>query len=93
MADCKRNVRKTTCVGQERTLAFHFDLCSNQDMTKEEAIIRLGGRIKCAEAIGISPQAVSAWPTGELPSRIADRVEAAIARQPKRGKSAKKDQS
>ena len=50
-------------------------------MLKTEAIELLGGSpTAAAEAIGISPQAVSQWPD-ELPARIQDRVDAALARK------------
>ena len=50
-------------------------------MNKEEAIRLLGGtNSKAAEAIGITPAAVSLWPD-ELPDRIADRVQAALWRK------------
>ena len=43
-------------------------------MLKTQAIELLGGTATAAaDAIGISPQAVSQWPD-ELPPRIADRV-------------------
>jgi hypothetical protein len=49
-------------------------------MEKSEAIRLLGGSPKAAaDAIGISPQAVSGWPD-VLPQRIADRVQAALWR-------------
>lgn len=50
-------------------------------MLKTEAIELLGGSpTAAAEAIGISPQAVSQWPD-DLPPRIQDRVDAALARK------------
>lgn len=50
-------------------------------MLKTKAIEMLGGSpTAAAEAIGITPQAVSQWPD-VLPPRIADRVEAAAARK------------
>lgn len=50
-------------------------------MEKTEAIRLLGGTVAAvAEAIGISPQAVSLWPD-VLPPRIADRVQAALYRK------------
>lgn len=50
-------------------------------MEKTEAIRLLGGTAAAvAEAIGISPQAVSLWPD-VLPPRIADRVQAALYRK------------
>ena len=49
-------------------------------MHKLKAIELLGGSIaSTAEAIGITYQAVNQWPD-ELPPRIADRVQAAVAR-------------
>lgn len=49
-------------------------------MLKTEAIRLLGGSIpSAAEAIGVSYQAVDKWPE-TLPSRIADRVQAALWR-------------
>ena len=62
-------------------LALKLKECFNSFMQKTEAIKILGGSIAdVAEAIGITPQAVSQWPD-ELPARIADRVQAAIARK------------
>ena len=50
-------------------------------MKKQEAIEILGGTITlAAKEIGISYQAVNKWPD-PLPARIADRVEAAVARK------------
>ena len=50
-------------------------------MFKTKAIELLGGSITAAaEAIGISYQAVNQWPD-VLPDRIADRVQAALARK------------
>lgn len=52
-------------------------------MKKSRAIELLGGTVSAAaEAIGITPAAISQWPD-ELPRRIADRVIAALARQGK----------
>jgi hypothetical protein len=49
-------------------------------MDKTEAIKLLGGTVtQAAEAVGVSPQAVSLWPD-VLPPRIADRVQAALWR-------------
>lgn len=49
-------------------------------MLKSQAIELLGGTVtSAADAIGISYQAVVKWPD-ELPSRIADRVQAALWR-------------
>ena len=53
----------------------------NWRMLKTEAIELLGGSVPSAAAeIGISYQAVVKWPD-VLPSRIADRVLAALARK------------
>lgn len=50
-------------------------------MTKEEAIVLLGGSVvKAAEAIGINSQAISQWPD-VLPARLTDRVQAALYRK------------
>jgi len=50
-------------------------------MLKIKAIELLGGTPKStADAIGVSPSAVSQWPD-MLPDRIADRVLAALARK------------
>ena len=50
-------------------------------MRKHEAIELLGGTVStAADAIGVSYQAVNQWPD-ELPSRIEDRVLAALARR------------
>lgn len=50
-------------------------------MKKTEAIDLLGGTVTtAAEAIGITPSAVTQWPE-DLPPRIADRVYAALARK------------
>lgn len=50
-------------------------------MKKQKAIELLGGSVATvAEAVGISYQAVRQWPE-ELPSRIEDRVMAAVARK------------
>ena len=50
-------------------------------MKKQDAIRLLGGTAaSAARLIGISPSAVSLWPD-ELSDAIADRVQAAIARQ------------
>jgi len=62
-------------------VAFLCELWFNTEMLKQKAIELLGGSITAAaDAIGISYQAVNQWPD-ELPSRIADRVYAALARQ------------
>jgi len=50
-------------------------------MKKADAIRQLGGSVvAAADAIGITPQAISLWPD-ELPPRIADRVQAALWRK------------
>ena len=50
-------------------------------MNKAEAIEQLGGSIPAAaKAIGVSYQAVNQWPE-VLPSRIVDRVQAALYRK------------
>jgi DNA-binding transcriptional regulator YdaS (Cro superfamily) len=50
-------------------------------MNKQEAIDLLGGSVTAAaEAIGITPSAVSQWPE-VLPDRVADRVHAALWRR------------
>lgn len=50
-------------------------------MHKQLAIKLLGGTTtSAADAVGVSASAVSQWPE-ELPSRIADRVLAALARK------------
>jgi len=50
-------------------------------MLKTKAIELLGGSVtSAAKEIGVSYQAVEKWPD-ELPSRIADRVIAAVARK------------
>ena len=55
--------------------------CFNALMEKNHAINLLGGTIRlAAESVGITVQAVSAWPD-VLPSTIADRVEAAYHRK------------
>lgn len=57
-------------------------------MKKVKAIEMLGGTVaSAADAIGITYQAIQQWPE-DLPPRIADRVQAALARKPK----AKRDQ-
>jgi len=49
-------------------------------MLKTRAIELLGGSVTAAaDAIGITPQAISQWPE-TLPPRIADRVQAALVR-------------
>jgi transcriptional regulator with XRE-family HTH domain len=61
-------------------------------MLKTEAIQQLGGSMAAvAEAIGITPQAVSQWPE-ELPPRIEDRVIAAIARRAAQEQSGSKSE-
>jgi DNA-binding transcriptional regulator YdaS (Cro superfamily) len=50
-------------------------------MQKQEAIKLLGGSVTAAaEAVGISPSAVTQWPD-VLPARLADRVQAALWRK------------
>jgi molybdenum-dependent DNA-binding transcriptional regulator ModE len=50
-------------------------------MLKSEAIALLGGSVgAAAESVGVSYQAVVKWPD-ELPTRIADRVQAAMWRR------------
>lgn len=62
-------------------VAFCVKALFNMVMLKTEAIEKLGGsNTAAAEAIGITPQAVSQWPD-ELPRRIEDRVYAALARK------------
>ncbi len=56
-------------------------------MHKSKAIELLGGNTTAAaKAIGISYQAVNQWPD-DLPPRIADRVDAAVARSSLQGKA------
>jgi hypothetical protein len=50
-------------------------------MKKSEARALLGGSdVSAAEAIGVTRSAFAQWPE-ELPARLADRVQAAVARQ------------
>lgn len=50
-------------------------------MLKSKAIELLGGTVaSAAEAIGVTYQAVDKWPD-DLPPRISDRVQAALARK------------
>ena len=57
------------------------ELWFNSGMRKSKAIELLGGTVAAAaDAIGITYQAVEKWPD-DLPSRISDRVVAAIARK------------
>lgn len=50
-------------------------------MNKARALELLGGTVAtAAEAIGVSSAAISQWPD-ELPSRLEDRVLAALARK------------
>ena len=52
-------------------------------MRKDQAIELLGGTVTtAAAALEVTYQAVNKWPT-ELPSRISDRVIAALVRQGK----------
>jgi len=56
-------------------------VCFNCEMDKQKAIEMLGGTVRStADAIGISYQAVKDWPD-VLSARIADRVDAAVARK------------
>ena len=68
------------------------ELWFNVGMDKQKAIELLGGSIQgCADAIGVSYQAVVKWPD-PLPARVADRVQAAlyrIAQASKRTRKAK----
>ena len=53
-------------------------------MNKSDAIRLLGGTVaEAAQEVGVSVQAVYAWPD-PLPDRIADRVQAALWRREKR---------
>lgn len=55
-------------------------------MDKQTAIDLLGGSLKsAAEAVGVTPQAVSGWPD-PLSKKIADRVQAALWRMSAEGK-------
>lgn len=57
------------------------ELWFNRLMLKSKAIELLGGTVAAAaEAVGITYQAVDKWPDA-LPSRISDRVLAALARK------------
>ncbi len=50
-------------------------------MRKQEAIELLGGTVGAVAAeVGVTPAAVTQWPE-ELPSRIRDRVQAALWRR------------
>jgi DNA-binding transcriptional regulator YdaS (Cro superfamily) len=50
-------------------------------MLKSKAIELLGGTVTAAaEAVGVTPSAVTQWPEA-LPDRIADRVLAALAKK------------
>ena len=58
-------------------------------MDKQKAIELLGGSIQgCADAIGVSYQAVKKWPDTLTP-RIADRVQAALIRMQKPARTRK----
>ena len=60
------------------------------DMNKSEAIALLGGSVAAAaKEVGVTVQAVGQWPD-PLPTRIADRVQAALYRMSKRRKPARK---
>lgn len=52
-------------------------------MNKQDVIEFFEGRHETANAVGVTPQAVSDWPD-LLPRRIADRVIAAIVRKGRR---------
>jgi molybdenum-dependent DNA-binding transcriptional regulator ModE len=57
-------------------------------MQKKRALELLGGSVaSAAKEVGISYQAVRKWPD-PLPQRIADRVEAALARRRRASKKA-----
>jgi hypothetical protein len=59
-------------------------------MKKSEAIELLGNAAgPVAQAVGVTPYAVGQWPE-DLPTRIADRVQAALWRQDQAKKTAKK---
>lgn len=50
-------------------------------MNKQKAIELLGGSVSAAAAaVGVTPSAITQWPD-ELPSRLIDRVHAALARK------------
>lgn len=50
-------------------------------MQKQRAIELLGGTVtSAAAAVGVTPSAVTQWPD-ELPLRLIDRVQAALARK------------
>ena len=50
-------------------------------MKKQDAITLLGGSVTAAaQAIGVSPSAISQWPI-DLTPRLIDRVQAALARR------------
>ena len=62
-------------------VAFEIKECFNAVMKKTEATKLLGGTpTAAADAMGITYQAYSQWPE-DLPSRLRDRVQAAIARK------------
>lgn len=62
-------------------VAARTELWFNAAMLKTKAIELLGGSITAAaEAIGVTYQAVDKWPD-ELPARLVDRVQAALARK------------
>jgi hypothetical protein len=57
------------------------ELWFNERMLKTKAIELLGGSVTSAsDAIGVTYQAVDKWPD-ELPPRLVDRVQAALARK------------
>lgn len=62
-------------------VADSTELWFNEPMLKTKAIELLGGSITAAaDAIGVTYQAVDKWPD-ELPARLVDRVQAALARK------------
>ena len=69
------------------------ELWFNRCMDKQKAIELLGGSIQgCADAIGVSYQAVKKWPNTLTP-RVADRVQAALVRMSKASKRTRKAKS
>lgn len=57
------------------------DASDQARMTKAQAIARLGGtQAEAAARIGVSPQAVQAWPQ-VLTDKLRDRVQAALWRE------------
>ena len=62
-------------------VAEETELWFNASMLKTKAIELLGGSVSsAADAIGVTYQAVDKWPD-ELPPRLVDRVQAALARR------------